>query len=93
MKERHKRKKWKQAEINGGDIINNNDLRVLLPQIYGGEVKKFDDYIAMTCFAHNDTKPSMLVLKTHYWCTACGERGNIWTLIKNHTIKFDEVKK
>ena len=93
IKEKEKRKKWKQVKIDETDIIANNDLRILLPQIYGGEVKKFDGYIAMTCFAHNDQKPSMMVKKSHYWCTACGEKGNIWTLIKKHkSIKYDEVK-
>ena len=93
MKEIERKKKWKRVEKESEDIIATNDLRILLPQIYGGEVKKFDGYIAMTCFAHNDKKPSMLVTKTHYWCTACGERGNIWTLVKNHVVKYDEVKK
>lgn len=74
-------KKWK-------DPIRENDLRDLLPQLYGGVVKKYDGYIFMQCPWHTDRNPSCKVTKEWFYCTGCGKKGNIWTLIKDGEFKL-----
>ena len=77
---RNKRKRL----MNKGwkDPIKENDLRELLPSLYGGTVKKYGTYIFMQCPWHTDRKPSCKVTKEWFYCTGCGKKGNIWTLIK-----------
>lgn len=70
------------------DPIKENDLREIFPQKYGGTVKKYDGYIFMQCPFHVDRAPSLKVTKEWFYCTACGKKGNIWTLIKEKEIKL-----
>lgn len=73
------------------DIIAKNDLRYLIPQIYGLKTKEFGDYITVQCPFHNDSNPSLLIKKEWYYCWGCGEKGNVWTLIKKGVIKYGDV--
>lgn len=73
------------------DIIANNDLRNLIPQIFGLKVSSFGDYVTAKCPFHNDSNPSLLIKKEWYYCWGCGEKGNIWTLIKKGIIKYGDV--
>lgn len=82
-----KQKKWKGKKWEH-DPIKENDLRDLLPDYYGGSVKKYDGYIFMQCPWHTDRKPSLKVTKEWFYCTGCGVKGNIWTLMKNGDIKL-----
>ena len=70
------------------DIIQENDLRQILPNIYGGTVKKYHGYIFMNCPWHVDRNPSLMVTKEWYYCTGCGEKGNIWTLLKKRRLRL-----
>lgn len=71
--------------------IESNDLRELMPKIFGGESKWYDKgYVYMTCPFHNDSKPSLLVTKKWFSCSACGSKGNIWTLHKKRYINLFE---
>ena len=68
---------------NGQEMIDNHDLRIIMPQIFGGEVKTFKKgYIYMQCPFHNDSSPSCFVDKEKYFCRSCGAKGNWWTLEK-----------
>ena len=80
-----RRRKWKNRKWEH-DPIQENDLRELIPQLYGGTVKEYNDYIFMQCPWHADRNPSLKVTKEWYYCTGCGMKGNIWTLIKNGEI-------
>ena len=84
----------RRAEIkkyNGEDPVLENDLRTLMPSIYGGEYKAFKNgYIMMQCPFHNDSNPSMIVKKEFYYCKACGEKGNWWTLRDKGVVDFEE---
>lgn len=71
----------------GLDVIQGNDLRTILPNLYGGTVRKYNGYIFMQCPWHVDRNPSLMVTKEWYYCTGCGEKGNIWTLIKKGKVK------
>lgn len=82
-----RKKKWKGVEWDY-DPVEENDLRDLLPSLYGGKVKKYGSYIFMQCPWHADRKPSMKVTKRWYYCLGCGEKGNIWTLIKKGEIRL-----
>ena len=82
----------KRKRLNNGkgwrDPIKENDLRELLPQLYGGKVKSYGGYIFMQCPWHTDRQPSCKVTKEWFYCTGCGKKGNIWTLIKEGEIKL-----
>ena len=47
-----------------------------MPQIYGGKVKRYGNYVMMQCPFHNDNNPSLVVTKEYYYCKGCGEKGN-----------------
>lgn len=92
-----KRVEHKQAEIinqaktkYGVDPCAANDLRTLMPSIYGGDVKTFSDYITMTCPFHDDHTPSLKVKKEFYYCYTCNETGNWWTLRDKGVVDFKE---
>ena len=88
MEEFKKPKKVKTAVVNGVDPIAENDLRELFPQIYGGEIKHYSNYSMMLCPFHGESHPSLMIWKECYKCTACGEKGNIWTLKKKGIVEF-----
>lgn len=70
---------------NGQEMIDNHDLRTIMPSIFGGEYKTFKKgYVMMQCPFHNDSNPSMVVTKDYYYCKSdsCGAKGNWWTLQK-----------
>ena len=92
FKETIKRKEYAKGKIKGGrDIIADNDLRDIMPSLFGGTVKSYSNYIYMQCFDHPDSNPSLAVEKERYKCKACGSRGNIFTLIKRGYLEYDEV--
>jgi DNA primase len=84
------KKQKKRLEKGFDDPIHENDLRDLMPQIFHGESKSYDKgYLYMQCPFHPDEHPSLLVTKEYYSCSACGEKGNIWTLKKKDHIDWD----
>ena len=90
LKERQKRAEMKQR-YKGDDPVLENDLRTLMPSIFGGDYKTFKNgYIMMQCCFHNDSNPSMIVKKEYYYCKACGEKGNWWTLRDKGYVDFED---
>lgn len=88
-------KRQKEASVNkffnGDDPVKNNDLRELMPQIYGGDYKIFKNgYIMLQCPFHNDSHPSMIVKKEFYYCKSCGEKGNWWSLRDKGVVDFEK---
>ena len=82
------KRKWLNRNTKWGhDPIAENDLREVIPRLYGGTVRKYGDYIFMQCPWHADRNPSLKVKKEWFYCTGCGKKGNIWTLIKNGELK------
>ena len=74
--------------------IESNDLREIMPRLFGGKSKLYDNgYVYMTCPFHNDSNPSLLVTKEFYSCSACGSKGNIWTLHKKGYIDLFNMSK
>lgn len=73
------------------DYIQDNDLRELLPRLFGGDIRHFSHYSMMRCPFHNDTHPSLMVGKEWFKCKGCGVKGNIWYLIKNGYLERSEL--
>ena len=89
LKEKIRRTTMKKHK--GGDPVLENDLRTLMPAIFGGEYKTFKNgYIMMQCPFHNDSNPSMIVKKEFYYCKACGEKGNWWNLREKGYVDFED---
>lgn len=90
LKERQRRANV-QKHKGDGDPVLENDLRTLMPSIYGGDYQVFKNgYIMMQCPFHNDSNPSMIVKKEFYYCKACGEKGNWWSLRDKGDVDFEE---
>ncbi|WP_458456487.1 CHC2 zinc finger domain-containing protein [Methanobrevibacter sp.] len=79
----------KRINVDGDDLINDNDLQEIFPQIFGVELKHYNGYSYCCCPFHDDKKPSMFLDKEKYCCNSCGERGNIYTLIKKGLLKLE----
>ena len=91
LKERERRVKMKQLHQGDEDPVAANDLRELMPSIYGGDYKVFSNgYVMMQCPFHNDSNPSMVVKKEFYYCKACGEKGNWWNLRDKGVVDFEK---
>ena len=76
--------------VDGVDPIENNDLRELMPRIFGEEAKIYPKgYGFMKCPFHNDQSPSLLLTHSYYSCASCGAKGNIFTLKKLGYVEFD----
>ena len=79
-----------EVNIEGIDLINDNDLREVIPEVFGLNPKRYSKgYMYGKCPFHNDDHESFFFDKEKYRCNACGERGNIWTLIKKGYVKLD----
>ena len=86
-----KRQQHAQLYKGDDDPVAANDLRTLMPSIYGGDYKTFrKGYIMMQCPFHNDNNPSMVVKKEFYYCKSCGEKGNWWTLRDKGVVDFED---
>ena len=82
-KQKEIRKKLREKQHDGQELIDKNDLRIIMPSIFGGETKSFKKgYIMMNCPFHSDANPSMVVEKDYYFCKSCGAKGNWWTLYR-----------
>ena len=75
--------------VNANDPILANDLRLIFPEIFGGDIKHYDRYSMMCCPFHNERHPSLMIGKEWFKCLACGEKGNIWALKKKGLVEFD----
>ena len=83
--------KSNNVNVQGHDLIAENDLRELIPEIFGLDYKRYSKgYCYGKCPFHNDTHESFYFGKETYRCQSCGERGNIWTLIKKGYLKLDD---
>ena len=80
----------REKKHDGQEMIDQHDLRVLMPQIFGGKTKSFaKGYVMMQCPFHSpDNNPSMVLQKEFYYCKSCGAKGNWWTLKKMGMVDF-----
>ena len=71
------------------DPVQDNDLRELMPEIFGESIKIYPrGYGYMCCPFHSDSRPSLLVTKEWFSCSSCGAKGNWWTLRKEGYVDF-----
>lgn len=86
--EEKKQRKLRTTRVVGNDPIRNNDLRDIFRELTG-DIKVYPKgYAYCCCPFHGDKHPSMLVTKEWYSCSACGEKGNVWTLRKKGLVEF-----
>lgn len=88
---KQQQKKASMKQFDGVNPILDNDLRTLMPSIYGGDYKSYPKgYIMMQCPFHNDNNPSMVVTKEYYYCKSCMEKGNWWSLREKGVVDFEK---
>lgn len=79
----------REKKHDGQEMIDQHDLRVIMPEIFGGEVKTFKKgYIMMQCPFHSDSVPSCYVDKEKYFCKSCHAKGNWWSLKRMGYVDF-----
>ena len=82
--------KASEINLNCNDLIDESDLRDIIPEVFGLSPKKYSKgYMYGKCPFHHDDHESLFFDKEKYRCNACGERGNIFTLIKKGYVKLD----
>ena len=70
------------------DDLLNLDLRDVFQNIFNlQKVREYGENIWCNCPFHNDNSPSFCITPTHYFCASCGEKGNIFTLIKKGLVE------
>lgn len=70
------------------DDLLNLDLRDVFQNIFNlQKVREYGENIWCSCPFHNDNSPSFCITPTHYFCASCGEKGNIFTLIKKGLVE------
>ena len=84
-------RKHQELLIDDDDLIVNNDLQDIFPKVFGVELKRYNGYSYCLCPFHQEKNASMFLDKEKYCCNACGERGNIYTLIKKGYLKIDDT--
>ena len=83
--------KAEQVNLESNDLIANNDLRDIIPQVFGLDPKKYSKgYCYGKCPFHHDEHESFFFDKERYRCNSCGEKGNLWTLVKRGYVKLDD---
>lgn len=64
------------------------DLRDVFRNIFSlQKVREYNGVIWCCCPFHDDKSPSFCIQRSHYFCSACGEKGNIFTLIKKGLVE------
>ena len=84
-------KSIQDVSVDGNDLIHDNDLQDIFEEVFGVTLKKYNGYSYCKCPFHDDEHPSMFLDKEKYCCNGCGERGNIYTLIKKGYLKIDNT--
>lgn len=72
------------------DDLLSLDLRDVFQNIFTlYKVRKYGDTIWSCCPFHEtaSSNPSFCITPTHYFCASCGEKGNIFTLIKKGLVE------
>lgn len=70
------------------DDLLSLDLRDVFQNIFNlQKVRHYGDAIWCCCPFHDDKSPSFSIMPTHYFCASCGEKGNIFTLIKKGLVE------
>ena len=72
------------------DDLLDLDLRVVFSNIFPlHKVRSYGDTVWCCCPFHETatSNPSFCITPTHYFCASCGEKGNIFTLIKKGLVE------
>jgi hypothetical protein len=72
------------------DDLLSMDLRDVFQNIFSlQKVRKYGNTIWCCCPFHETatSNPSFCITPTHYFCASCGEKGNIFTLIKKGLVE------
>lgn len=82
-----KRLQYREALQTEDDLLNK-DLRDVFQSLFSlQKVRNYGGAIWCNCPFHKDSNPSFCITETHYFCASCGEKGNIFSLIKKGLIE------
>lgn len=77
-----------RESLRTDDDLLDKDLRDVFKSLFHLEkVREYNGATWCLCPFHNDNSPSFCITPTHYFCASCGEKGNIFTLIKKGLIE------
>lgn len=69
------------------DDLLNKDLREVFKEIFAlRRVKEYGDNLWCSCPKHQNDSVNFCVTPTHFFCTSCGWKGNIFTLISENLV-------
>ena len=72
-----------QNRLKTEDDLLNKDLREVFKEIFAlRRVKEYGENLWCSCPIHQNDSVNFCVTPTHFFCTSCGIKGNIFTLIK-----------
>ena len=77
-----------QNRLKTEDDLLNLDLRDVFRNIFHLEkVKEYGENLWCCCPFHQERNASFCITPSHYFCASCGEKGNIFTLIKKGLVE------
>ena len=77
------------------DDLLSMDLRDVFQNIFNlHKVRKYGDSIWCCCPMHEtaNSNPSFCIMPSHFFCTSCNFKGNIFTLIKMNLVKAPKTE-
>lgn len=81
--EARKNKKPKAKSVDGVNP-EDIDLRVLMQEIFDLEsVRDYNGHIWCSCPFHENNSVNFSINEDFFFCTSCGKKGNVYTLIKD----------
>ena len=76
-------------QLRTDDDLLNKDLREVFKEIYNlRRVREYGENLWCSCPFHSNDSVNFCITPSYYFCTSCGAKGNIFTLIKLGLIEM-----
>lgn len=77
-----------QNRLKTEDDLLSLDLRDVFRNIFNlQKVREYGENLWCCCPFHQERNASFCITPSHYFCASCGEKGNIFTLIKKGLVE------